>query len=104
MTRHRRPTIAAAAAILAAGALAACGNVDSADLEEQLRTDLSADVGVNPDEVSVECPDDIPAEQGEEFECDLTAPNGDNVIVEVVLTDDDGSFEANVPQEQFQQQ
>lgn len=104
MTSPSRPLVSVAAAALAAAALAACGGIDSADLEEQLRTDLSEDVGVNPDDVSVDCPDDIPAEEGAEFECELTAPNGDPVVVEVTLTDDEGGFEAVVPPEQFQQQ
>ena len=52
-------------------------------------------------DVSVACPDDIEAEAGRTFECTLTAPNGDLVSVEVTLTDDDGSFEAVVPPQQF---
>lgn len=31
----------------------------------------------------------------------LTAPNGDEVTVDVTITDDEGSFEAVVPREQF---
>ncbi len=98
----RSSLVPVVAALLVAAPLAGCGSIDSADLEEQLRTQLSADAGVNPDEVTVDCPDDIPAEQGAEFQCELTAPNGDPVTVDVTLTDDEGSFDAVVPQEQFQ--
>lgn len=50
---------------------------------------------------SVACPDDIEAEEGKEFDCTLTAPNGDEVRVNVTLTNDDGGFEAVVPRDQF---
>ena len=52
--------------------------------------------------MTVECPEGIEAEAGREFECELTAPNGDLVSVEVNLTDDDGSFEAVVPPQQLE--
>jgi hypothetical protein len=104
MNRRARIRLALlAAATLAALGLVACGTktIDSEDLEQQLTEQLSADAGVNPDDVSVECPDDIEAEEGREFDCTLTAPNGDEVRVEVTLTDDEGGFEAVVPPEQF---
>lgn len=47
-----------------------------------------------------ECPDDIEIEEGREFNCTLTAPNGDEVDVDVTLTDDEGGFEAVVPPQQ----
>lgn len=98
----RSSLVPVAAALLVSAPLAGCGSLDSADLEEELRTQLSADAGVNPDDVTVDCPDDIPAEQGQEFQCELTAPNGDPVDVDVTLTDDEGGFDAVVPPEQFQ--
>jgi hypothetical protein len=98
---HRGALIAGLAAV--ALLLGACGNtIDSADLEEKLRTDLAADVGVDPADVAVDCPEGEEAEQGNEFECTLTAPNGDEVTVEVTITDDGGAFEAVVPRQQFE--
>jgi hypothetical protein len=97
----------AAVALLAMAALAGCGSssIDSDELEEKLRTDLSAElsvfVGANPDDVSIDCPDDIPAEEGEEFECTASAPKEGELLVEVTLTDDEGGFEAVVPPKQF---
>lgn len=41
-------------------------------------------------------------EEGAKFDCTLTAPNGDEVRVEVTLTNDDGAFEAVVPPQQFE--
>lgn len=96
----------AVAALVATAALvvAGCGDstVDTDAMEEDLRTQLSEDAGVDPAEVSVECPDDQKAEEGTEFECTLTAPNGDDVKVEVTLTNDGESFEAVVPPQQFE--
>ena len=100
MHRWKTFTAAMAAGICAVAGLAGCGGddtLDKAELEDELRVQLSEDAGVDPDDVTVECPDDIEAEAGREFQCELTAPNGDLVSVEVTLTDDDGSFEAIVP-------
>jgi hypothetical protein len=57
--------------------------------------------GVDADSVTVECPSGIEVQEGRTFDCELTAPNGDLVTVEVTLTDDDGSFDAVVPEQQF---
>lgn len=85
-----------AAALATTAALGACGTetIDNADLEEQ----LGENAGVEPE--GVECPDDIEIEEGREFNCTLTAPNGDEVDVDVTLTDDEGGFEAVGPPQQ----
>lgn len=105
MTRIRRPALAtgAALALTACALLAAgCGStVDSAQMEEDLAEQLAPQAGAEPAEVSVDCPDDEEAEEGNEFECTLTAPNGDEVIVDVTITNGGDSFEAVVPQDQF---
>jgi hypothetical protein len=103
-TSRRTRAAAALAAIAAAAGLAACGEstIDNADLESKLTDQLSADAGVDPADVSVACPDDESAEKGNEFQCTLTAPNGDEVQVDVTITDDDGGFDAVVPPEQFE--
>jgi hypothetical protein len=90
------------AVVVAAAAFAVgCGSsIDAADLEGELQSQLSADAGVDPANVSVDCPDDQAAEKGNEFDCELTAPNGDKVTVNVTITNDDGGFEAEVPPQQ----
>ncbi|GIK77857.1 MAG: DUF4333 domain-containing protein [Acidobacteria bacterium] len=97
-------TIAAVAAAAALGlAAAGCGNtIDAADLEGQLADQLAPQANVDPADVSVDCPDDQEAEEGSEFQCTLTAPNGDEVQVDVTLTDDEGGYDAVVPPEQFE--
>jgi outer membrane lipoprotein SlyB len=88
---------------VAALALAGCGNeIDTGELEEDLRTQLSEDAGVPAEDVSVSCPDGEKAEEGNEFDCTLTAPNGDEVTVEVTMKDDEGNYEAVVPPQQFE--
>ena len=93
----------AAAALVETALLAACvtETVDAQDLESNLAEQLSADAGVEAADVSVSCPEDIEVEQGNEFECQLTAPNGDEVTVEVTLTNDEGGYDAVVPPQQF---
>jgi hypothetical protein len=85
--------------ILAAG----CGEetIDSAQMEQDLAVQLANDAGVDPAEVSVECPTEEQAEEGNEFECTLTAPNGDEVAVDVTITDGGEGFDAVVPPQQF---
>ena len=92
---HR--TLTATAVLAATAAFAGCGQttIETSELEAELKSQLGADAGVEPR--SVECPNDIEAEKGKKFDCTLTAPNGDEVRVEVTLTDDEGGFEAVVP-------
>ena len=71
--------------------------IDTNDLESQLTEKLSADAGVDPAKVSVACPDDEESEKGNKFDCTLTAPNGDEVTVNVTITDDEGGYDAVVP-------
>ena len=93
MHRH----LATGAALLLLVPLAGCGEkkINSKDLEAKLKSQLGKDAGVQPKSVS--CPDDIKVEKGKKFDCTLTAPNGDQVKVNVTLTNDDGGFSAVVP-------
>ena len=75
--------------------------IDSGDLESELADQLAPQAGVDPGDVSVSCPDGQEAKEGSKFSCELTAPNGDKVRVDVTLTDDKGGFEAVVPPQQF---
>ena len=47
-------------------------------------------------------PEGQEAEEGNEFQCTLTAPNGDEVAVDVTITEGGDSFEAVVPPQQFE--
>jgi Domain of unknown function (DUF4333) len=97
--------VLAAAVGAAAASFAGCSGevsigdktIDSADLETQLADQLSAQAGVKASQVSVDCPNDQKVEKGAQFNCNLTAPNGDDVTVNVTLTDDNGNYDATVP-------
>jgi hypothetical protein len=103
MIKSAKPIRIAVAALAATAALvvAGCGNVDAADLEGKLADQLAPQAGVDPADVTVDCPDDQAKEEGAKFDCTLTAPNGDEVTVNVTLTDGGDSFEAVVPPQQF---
>jgi hypothetical protein len=60
-----------AAPLLALG-LAGCGagTLEASTIEEGVADSLEEQVGVRPD---ITCPEDIPAEEGAETECTLTA-------------------------------
>ena len=85
--------------------LVACGGIDTEELEGQLVEDIPPQFGVDPADASADCPDDVDSEEGTEFECTMSAPDADvaDITVDVTLTDDEGGFEAVVPQEQFQE-
>jgi uncharacterized protein DUF4333 len=106
MKLSRSTTARAATLVLALVAMAAfvagcTETIDTGQLESDLTDQLSGQAGVNPADVSVSCPDDEEAEEGNKFNCTLTAPNGDPVTVEVTITDGGDSFEAEVPPQQF---
>jgi hypothetical protein len=106
--RPTRPVLASLVLAAAVLALAACSGevsvggettVDSSSLEQQLADQLAPKAGVKPDDVSVSCPDDQEVAKGAKFSCTLTAPNGDEVPVDVTLKDDDGTYDAVVPKD-----
>ena len=47
-------------------------------------------------------PEGQEAEEGNEFQCTLTAPNGGEVAVDVTITEGGDGFEAVVPPQQFE--
>jgi hypothetical protein len=101
VTLKLRGAAVAASLALALVAAGCTKTVDSGQMEEDLRDQLAQQANVDPADVSVDCPDDQDAEEGNKFDCTLTAPNGDEVTVNVTITNGGDSFEAEVPQQQF---
>lgn len=82
--------------------LSGCGGqaeVSTDDLEEQITTQLTEQVGQAPDDVT--CEDPLPAEEGEQVRCSLTAGestygidvtasevDGDNVRFDIQVDDE----------------
>jgi Domain of unknown function (DUF4333) len=101
LTTFGRPTLIG---VLCGGVVAVgCGSgtIDDAELEEEIKKDLAADVGVEPK--AIDCPSDIESQAGKKFECIGTAPADDERFrISVNLTNDDGGFDAVVPPEQFE--
>ena len=58
------------------------------DLEEQISTKLTEQVGTEPKDVT--CEDPLPAEEGEEVTCTLTAPDDTEYGVTVTTSSVDG--------------
>lgn len=98
-SRRRRalPAALIAVALIAAG----CGSsVDADQMEQDIIADFVKGADFKEEDLAVDCPDDQDAEEGNEFDCVLTAPNGDEVTVNITITDDGDSFEAVVPPQQ----
>lgn len=74
--------------------------LNTEDLEAQVKQQLDNSAGVTSQ--SVNCPGEITADEGNTFNCVLTAPNGESVQVDVTLTDDRGEFTAEVPAKQVE--
>lgn len=65
-------------------------HVEPAELEDTVRDKLAEQVGMAPK--SVECPEPgLEARVGAKLTCELTAPNGDRVDVELSATQTSGS-------------
>ena len=67
-------TIAIAAAFSLA--LTACGEktINAGNAERTVTDFVSEETGFEPEDTS--CPEDVPAETGETFECEFTGPDG----------------------------
>ena len=66
------------------------GQLDTEKVEPEIATGIEAQTDVELD--SVECPDDVDMEQGNDFECTATATNGDTAPVSVTQDDDEGNI------------
>lgn len=103
-TRLRPVVRPFALAALATFALAGCGllgagSLPADEVETKISEQLAAQVGQEPDEVS--CPEDLPAEEGAEMTCELTAGE-DSIDVMVTVTtveDDTVNFDIEVADE-----
>lgn len=99
--RSRRRRALAPALLVIAAVAAGCGeSVDADQMEQDIITDFVKGTDFKEEDLAVDCPDDQDAEEGNEFDCVLTAPNGDEVTVNITITDDGDSFEAVVPPQQ----
>jgi hypothetical protein len=64
--------------------------LDVATLESSIAADIAAQVG---GEWTVECPDDIPLEQGLTANCAATNADGETTMINITQTDDQGNVD-----------
>jgi hypothetical protein len=82
----------AASTLAAVALLTGCTvtrSLDTNRLETEIATELEAQTGVPA--ASVVCPDDVPIEQGHNFECTATDETGQTATIAVTQTDDEGN-------------
>ena len=72
-------------------AIAGCGEstLDTDEIESEIKPSVEDQTGTK--DVAISCPEDVKAEEGAEFECDLTAEGGIKAKVEVTQEDDNGN-------------
>ncbi len=87
MGRARYFVVAVAASV----ALAGCGEstLDADEIEDEITPQVEEQTATR--DVAIDCPDDVEAEEGGEFDCDLTAEGGIEAKVAVTQTDDEGN-------------
>jgi hypothetical protein len=85
-----RSRFARAAVLLciAVAAVACSKSLDTGGLETQLESQLNSQLKTTG--ITVNCPSDIKAESGSEFDCTATVPDAGTVTVRVTQTDNDG--------------
>ena len=70
-------------------ALGACSKtLDIDEIEDQISTGIEEQTGAQVSEV--DCPDEVDAEEGDTFDCTVTAEDGTEANVKVTQTSDDG--------------
>jgi Domain of unknown function (DUF4333) len=87
VTRRRLGTGLLASAVLLLGACTP--QINTAELEQQIQDELSSQTGVTP--TSVDCPQDVPAEEGDTFRCTAVADDSSVATITVTQSDDEGN-------------
>jgi hypothetical protein len=85
-----RSTFARAAVVLciAFAAVACSKSLDMGGLETQLESQLNTQLKTTG--ITVDCPSDVKAEAGDQFDCTGTLSTGETITVHVTQTDNDG--------------
>lgn len=94
-----RKQVLLVAFVLAFGFVAAaCSNtvsVEDLELDSDLKSLGETETGQPVTEV--DCPEEVNAEEGYEFSCDLTLEDGSTITANLVMKEgDDGKFQANL--------
>ena len=84
--------------VIGAVAFAGCGEtkLDAGDIESEVTPQVEEQTGTK--DVTIDCSDDIEAEEGAAFECDITAQGGVEAKLKVTQEDDEGNVRWEVLQ------
>lgn len=86
----------AAVAVTSACQVSVGGGLDIDRIEQEIATGIEEQTGIAV--TSVECPEDVEAEAGNNFTCTVTAEDGDTASVDVTQEDDEGNVRWNLRQ------
>ncbi|MFN8186210.1 MAG: DUF4333 domain-containing protein [Gaiellales bacterium] len=89
--RHRARILASCWLAALALALAACGTLDTSQLEQLVSERIEAVIGFAP--ASVDCPKDVEAKAGDVFSCTVTGSDGSTAEIEVTQKNDEGNVD-----------
>jgi hypothetical protein len=73
------------------------GGLDMEELEENIDTEFESQTGVAL--TSIDCPEEMDQEEGLNFTCDVTTEDGDELVIDVTQTDDEGNVEWELRQQ-----
>lgn len=88
--------LVAAAAVTSACQVSVGGGLDIDQIEQEIATGIEDQTGISV--TSVECPQDVEAEAGNNFTCTVTAEDGSTATVDVTQEDDEGNVRWNLRQ------
>ena len=86
---HKRSVVVLLASLALVGGCTRTKTLDANGLEETLRAKVERQLGTQG--ITVDCPDDEPAQAGATFECTATSAAGKTLTIEITQTDDHGN-------------
>ena len=89
MSRGLGAVAALAGSLALVGAGCGTKTLNTDNVETEIKRGLTEQTGTNVK--SVDCPDDVEAKKGENFECEATSDAGQKQRVKVTQLDDDGN-------------
>ena len=86
---HQPIVVVLLASLALAGGCSRAKTLDGNGLEETLRPKVEQQLGTQG--ITVDCPDDEPAQAGATFQCTATSAAGKTMTIEITQTDDKGN-------------
>jgi hypothetical protein len=86
---HKRSVVVLLASLALVGGCTRTKTLDANGLEETLRAKIEKQLGTKG--MTVDCPEDEPAQAGASFQCTATSAAGKTLTIEIAQTDDRGN-------------